>query len=140
MNSKESKIALGLASVVVLGLAAYSLSARQTQPKEIVEVQEVKTKAEFDQLVKGDKLVVVDFTATWCPPCMSIAPKFAQLAQKIGDAAIFVKVDVDENEETAQECEINCMPSFQFYKKGVKLHEIEGADIAAVEAKTYELK
>ena len=103
-------------------------------------VQQLKTKAEFDELLKGDKLVVVDFTATWCPPCQMIGPKFVELAEKIGDAAVLVKVDVDENEETAQSCGINCMPTFQFYKGGVKVAEIQGADINGVETKINELK
>ena len=103
-------------------------------------VQQPKTKAEFDEILKSEKLVVVDFTATWCPPCQMIGPKFVELAEKTGDAAILIKVDVDENEDTAQACGINCMPTFQFYKGGSKVHEIQGADIAGVEAKLNELK
>ena len=39
----------------------------------------------------------------------------------------FVKVDVDENEEVAQECGVESMPTFQFYKSGLKVHEFSGA-------------
>merc|ERR1712023_434740 len=65
----------------------------------------------------GDKLVVVDFTATWCGPCQRIAPVFQKLAEEMPDV-VFVKVDVDENEETAGECGIQAMPTFQYYKNG----------------------
>ena len=61
----------------------------------------LETKAEFDDLIKGDKLVVIDFTASWCPPCQMIAPKFEEKAKELGDAVAMVKVDVDNNEETA---------------------------------------
>eukprot|EP00292_Cryptomonas_paramecium_P028189 CAMPEP_0113669076 /NCGR_PEP_ID=MMETSP0038_2-20120614/4366_1 /TAXON_ID=2898 /ORGANISM="Cryptomonas paramecium" /LENGTH=61 /DNA_ID=CAMNT_0000584913 /DNA_START=298 /DNA_END=483 /DNA_ORIENTATION=+ /assembly_acc=CAM_ASM_000170 len=41
---------------------------------------------------------------------------------------VFVKVDVDANEETAAACGVSCMPTFQFYKGGVKVSEFSGAD------------
>merc|ERR1712139_745253 len=74
------------------------------------------TKADFDKCLTdaGDKLVVVDFTATWCGPCQRIA-------------LVFAKLDVDENEETAGACGIQAMPTFQFYKTGAKAHEFSGA-------------
>jgi large subunit ribosomal protein L40e len=85
------------------------------------------TKAEFDQLLAsaGDKIVVVDFTATWCGPCKRIAPLFEKLAQENPDME-FVKVDVDENEDVAEECGISAMPTFQFYKNKVKVDEALG--------------
>jgi thioredoxin 1 len=70
--------------------------------------------------------VVVDFTATWCGPCQRIAPVFSKLADEMTDVC-FVKVDVDENAEVAEECGIQSMPTFQFYKSGVKVHEFSGA-------------
>ena len=101
-------------------------------------VQQLATKAEFDETIKTDKLVVVDFTATWCPPCQAIAPKFEKLAEGAPEV-VFVKVDVDDNAETAGACGINCMPTFQFYKGGEKVDEIQGANIEALEAKILEL-
>ena len=91
-------------------------------------VPQLKTKAEFDEALKaaGDKLVVVDFTATWCGPCQRIAPVFVKMAEEMGDV-VFVKVDVDENDETSQACGMSCMPTFQFYKAGEKVHEFSGA-------------
>ena len=82
-------------------------------------VKTLATKAEFDEVLKDDKLVVVDFTATWCPPCQRIAPMFAELAVQKADFATLVKVDVDENEETGQACGVEAMPTFQFYKGGM---------------------
>ncbi|KAL3869266.1 hypothetical protein ACJMK2_041970 [Sinanodonta woodiana] len=93
-------------------------------------VKIVETLSEFNSIVKGsgNKLVVVDFTATWCGPCQRIAPLFAEMAEEMKDV-IFIKVDVDQNEETASSCNINAMPTFQFYKNGQKLEEFSGADI-----------
>ena len=84
------------------------------------------TKADFDAAIAKDKLTVVDFTASWCGPCQRIAPVFAKMAEEMPDVE-FVKVDVDENEETAQACGIRAMPTFQFYKAGNKVDEFSGA-------------
>jgi len=75
----------------------------------------------------GDKLVVVDFTAVWCGPCQRIAPLFAALADENPDA-VFVKVDVDENEDVAQECQVSAMPTFKFFKNKKEVDEMVGAD------------
>jgi thioredoxin len=97
-------------------------------------VQMCETKAEFDAIVAGDKLVVVDFTATWCGPCQNIAPTFAAMAEEFTDAQ-FIKVDVDANEETAAACEIACMPTFQFWRGGKKIDQFEGADANTLRAR-----
>jgi large subunit ribosomal protein L40e len=74
----------------------------------------------------GDKLVVVDFTATWCGPCQMMAPKFEKMATEEPDC-VFVKVDVDDNEDVAAECGISAMPTFQCFKGGKKVDELVGA-------------
>jgi len=103
-------------------------------------VNQIATKADFDKtLADAPGLVVVDFTATWCPPCKRIAPIFAAMAEA-EPSVTFIKVDVDENAETAQAVGINCMPTFKFYKKGECVHTMEGADEAGLKAKVAELK
>merc|ERR1712038_1254118 len=91
-------------------------------------VKYLENKADFDKTISeaGDKLVVIDFTATWCPPCRMIAPVFEKMATEYPDA-IFVKVDVDDANDVASECGISAMPTFQFFKGGVKVAEFSGA-------------
>ena len=98
-------------------------------------MKQIATKAEFDALLKdsGDKTVFVDFTATWCGPCKMIGPEFEKLAGETPDA-VFVKVDVDENEDTAKEYEVSAMPTFKAIKNGKKVDELVGADPAALAA------
>ncbi|XP_039996890.1 thioredoxin [Xiphias gladius] len=95
-------------------------------------VRQVENLEEFMAILKeaGDKLVVVDFTATWCGPCKQIAPQFVALSEKPENKnVIFLKVDVDEAEDLSSHCDINCMPTFQFYRKGERVSEFSGANI-----------
>nr|AAV73827.1 thioredoxin [Azumapecten farreri] len=92
----------------------------------------LKTKADFDECLQTDKLVVIDFFADWCGPCKQIAPAIEELAKANTDV-IFRKVNVDENDETAQACEISAMPTFRFYKSGQTVDEVVGANKGKIE-------
>jgi thioredoxin 1 len=78
----------------------------------------------------ADKLVVVDWTASWCGPCQRIAPKFAELANTHKDRAIFLKVDVDENKALSGQYGVTSMPTFSFFKAGQQVDKFSGADEA----------
>ncbi|KOC61011.1 Thioredoxin-like protein 1 [Habropoda laboriosa] len=82
----------------------------------------------------GTKLVVVDFTATWCGPCQRIAPVFEQLSVKYPNAA-FLKLDVDKCAETAAVQGVSAMPTFIFYRNQAKLGLCQGADPVGLESK-----
>ncbi|XP_033336587.1 thioredoxin-like [Megalopta genalis] len=82
----------------------------------------------------GTKLVVVDFTATWCGPCQRIAPVFEQLSVKYPNA-VFLKVDVDKCTETAAVQGVSAMPTFIFYRNQKKLGLCQGADPVGLESK-----
>nr|CAD7458387.1 unnamed protein product [Timema tahoe] len=82
----------------------------------------------------GTKLVVVDYTATWCGPCQRIAPHFEQFARKY-PRACFLKVDVDKCQETAANQGVSAMPTFIFYRNKTKIDRIQGANHEALENK-----
>ncbi|KAK7161548.1 hypothetical protein R3I94_004279 [Phoxinus phoxinus] len=89
----------------------------------------------------GDKLIVVDFTATWCGPCQSIAPFYKGLSENPSYSnVVFLKVDVDDAQDVAQSCEIKCMPTFHFYKNGKKLDDFSGSNQAKLEEMVNQLK
>ena len=91
---------------------------------------------EFDALLAGAgaKLVVVDFTASWCGPCQRIAPKYAELAEEYADDALLVKVDVDENAELAARMGVQVLPTFIVLRDGEEVAKMSGADPAKLEA------
>jgi len=82
----------------------------------------------------GTKLVVVDFTASWCGPCQQIAPIFAELSTKY-PRAVFLKVDIDHCPETASSNGVNAMPTFIFFRNRTKIDRMTGADSATLESK-----
>ncbi|KAJ9674820.1 hypothetical protein PVL29_024007 [Vitis rotundifolia] len=83
-------------------------------------------KEQFQHGIESKKLVVVDFTASWCGPCRVISPFLAELAKKMPNV-IFLKVDVDELETVAKEWEVEAMPTFLFLKEGNVVDKIVGA-------------
>ncbi|XP_073447266.1 thioredoxin-like [Aquarana catesbeiana] len=104
-------------------------------------VRHIESLDEFKQVLAGagTKLVVVDFTATWCGPCKMIAPFFEELSKNHPEA-VFIKVDVDDAQDVAQHCNVKCMPTFHFYKNGSKVFEFSGANKETLEQKVVEHK
>ena len=91
----------------------------------------------FNNFMKkcGDKLVVIDFTATWCGPCQKMKPLFKAMCETYEPkGVVFVAIDVDENEEVCGTLGISAMPTFQFWKNGSKVQEFVGADANRLEA------
>ncbi|HEY4551973.1 MAG TPA: thioredoxin [Bacillaceae bacterium] len=66
----------------------------------------------------ADGLVLVDFWAPWCGPCKMIAPVLEELDAELGEKARIVKVDVDENQQTASQYGIMSIPTLVVMKNG----------------------
>ena len=72
----------------------------------------------FEQLIAGDKPVLVDFFATWCGPCKMMHPILEELKQSIGDRATISKIDVDEAQEFAVQYGVRAVPTLAIFKRG----------------------
>jgi len=77
----------------------------------------------------GDKLVVVDFFATWGGPYCLIAPLLEQISEQ-NKNLVMLKVNVDENEELIADYGVSSMPTFVFIKRGEKVDSFSGASEA----------
>ena len=82
---------------------------------------------DFDQVVlQADKPVVVDLWATWCRPCLMVAPILDELAEEYEGRINFVKVDVDQNPKTATKYGIMSIPTLLIFKNGEPISNIVG--------------
>lgn len=83
------------------------------------------TDSEFDAATKSG-LVLVDFWATWCGPCRAIAPKLEEIAAEMGDKVKIVKLDVDNNQESAAKFGIRSIPTMILFKNGKPVDQVMG--------------
>ncbi len=81
----------------------------------------------FDEAIKGDKPVLVDFWAEWCGPCKMIGPVVEELAGDYEGRAVVAKVNVDENPQVAGKYGIRSIPTLLVFKGGQIVDKQVGA-------------
>ena len=79
------------------------------------------------EIEQADGLVLVDFWASWCGPCLVVAPVLEQLAGEYSGRAKVAKVDVDANQRTAMRFNVRSIPSILFFKNGRHVDTVVGA-------------
>ena len=95
-------------------------------PETIIEIH---SSEEFNNLLKNypDKIIIIDFWAVWCGPCMFFAPIFKKLHGEFRSDFIFVKVNVDENNAIAMKYGITGIPTTLFIKNNDVINQVVGA-------------
>jgi thioredoxin len=92
--------------------------ATQSQCQQSNRSGEPITTAEFDKVIAGDKLVMVDFYTTWCGPCKKMAPFIEQVREKHSDIVTVLKVDAEAQMDIADRYRLEGYPTVIFFKKG----------------------
>lgn len=72
----------------------------------------------FNDVISADRLVLVDFFATWCQPCKMMHPVLEQVKEALGDKVRVIKVDVDKHGQTAAQYGIQGVPTLMLFRKG----------------------
>ena len=84
--------------------------------EETLNIIEITSKDQFDKAVKSEKLTIVDFWAEWCGPCRVLKPLLHKIAGKHPKIQLLT-INVDQNQELAEQYDINSIPAVFFFKK-----------------------
>ncbi|QEE50855.1 thioredoxin [Flavobacterium alkalisoli] len=82
----------------------------------------------FNQLINGDKPVLVDFFATWCGPCQMLAPILKEVKEDMGDDITIIKIDVDKNRQLMMnpQFQVKGVPTIMLFQNGKMLWRQSG--------------
>ncbi len=74
----------------------------------------------FQEIIKGEIPVLVDFHADWCGPCKTMQPILKVLKQKFGSKLKILKINVDANPAVSEKFNVRGVPTFILFSKGVE--------------------
>jgi thioredoxin 1 len=84
------------------------------------------TDSNFDETIKKNSLILVDFWAGWCGPCRALAPTIVELATEYAGKVLISKLNVDENPSTAEKFQVYSIPTVVLLKNGCEVERIVG--------------
>ena len=132
-SSKMKKILIVGVLIVAVSIFLYGKSTKSESSEGAIineateNAEVVLSDATFDKIVlKSDKLVMVDFWATWCGPCRMVAPTVKQIAEEYKGKIVVGKVDVDQCGATASMYSIQSIPTIMFFKNGKAVDQVIG--------------
>ena len=99
-------------------------------------LKKVKMNNSFENIIKSEKPVLIDFFATWCGPCKVLGPILKEVKENLGDRISIIKIDVDKNQKVASQYQVRGVPTMILFQNGKQLWRQSGvvqkADIIKV--------
>lgn len=89
-------------------------------------IKTLKMSNSFDNIIKSEKPVLIDFSATWCGPCKMLAPILKQVKASLGERVTIFKIDVDKNQELASKYQVRGVPTMILFQNGKQLWRQSG--------------
>lgn len=83
--------------------------------------------SKFNDIIKNDVPTLIDFYATWCGPCKTMHPILDELKKHFGEKLRVLKIDVDKNQQLAEQLKIRGVPTLILFKSGEKQWRESGA-------------
>ena len=77
--------------------------------------------ADYEALIKSDKVVLIDFNAPWCGPCRQMLPMLEALTKEYQGKATIIRINIDENKELTRRLNIDEIPFFKLYRNGKEI-------------------
>ena len=82
--------------------------------------------SKFNELINSEVPVLVDFYATWCAPCKTMAPILDEVAKQVQGKAKVIKIDVDKNQQAASAYQVRGVPTLILFKNGKQIWKQSG--------------
>ena len=80
----------------------------------------------FDSIINSEKPVLIDFFATWCGPCKTLAPILKQVKDNLTERITILKIDVDKNQQLASKYQVRGVPTIILFQNGKQLWRESG--------------
>lgn len=80
----------------------------------------------FDNIIKSEKPVLIDFFATWCGPCKMLAPILKEVKDSLGERITILKIDVDKNQDLSSKYQVRGVPTMILFQNGKQLWRQSG--------------
>jgi thioredoxin 1 len=86
----------------------------------------LKMSINFENIIQSEKPVLIDFFATWCGPCKTLAPILKQVKDNLGERITIIKIDVDKNQQLASKYQVRGVPTMILFQNGNQLWRQSG--------------
>ena len=94
----------------------------------------------YDELIAGAPVVLVEFYATWCPHCRHMMPVVEQVKELVAGKAEIYQLDIDQNQDTANDAGVESVPTFLLYQDGkLRWHQSGEIDAEVLLGKIQEI-